>query len=74
MTAYRIETWPEQMARLWPGPIGEGRPVAMITAWWRCWTATPINVPGCTGWAFTCPTRRQAIAAVTAWLDERNPA
>lgn len=68
MTALRLETCAEGLARLWHGPTV----VALIASGYRSWTARPCNVPGAEGWAFVCPTRRQAAEAVTAWLAERG--
>lgn len=76
MPHYRLENCGNSIYRLWRTSEDEPRhrPVAVVLSAYRTWTASPINVPGAAGWAFVCPTRRQAIAAITAWLDERNAA
>lgn len=68
MTALRLETCSNGIARLW----NDDTVVAIIVGGYDGWTARPHNVSGARGWGFMCPTRRQAVDAVTAWLAERG--
>ena len=68
MSRYRLENCFNGFYHVWDGPVRIG----VVLSNYDTWTARPCtDLDVKRQWAWVAPTRRQALAGLYAWLEER---